>query len=454
MELIISKWSGRKRGLLDMLRKLALVTLVCFWAASCEGPAVNGLTVNQQNKIDPIIFEDKIPLHDAVKKACLISELRISGGDQVLGPRDDIKLQDNFLRSLLVHCNISEKKQNSVATNSVVIAFHVGSEADAELDAELPHYNLVASISVNARVVFQGYKSPYDNYNFRGGGFNTPEIALAINLNGLKYPKNPVKVFNNVCGGKFTAVRSDYISKIRFEFLRGLEDTIKVAPLEATGFCSLNGGVKKCPESWQLCDRQDPNSALCNPKARADELSADYGNIASRHTPLMSSVVQNWPNDNSIIHSDALPFVVTKNGTQKKIWLQSLQAGAVSNPNYDPTRDPQCSSAEELVLVQSVRAGVVSPWLDPTTRGNMQCLDEKAPLSYPGVTMDRDACSPFPGQPYPEYTKGGYCGMSLSFETIVDGGSVFAISQVSIGGTGIGLTEAVRECFSTVAVAE
>jgi hypothetical protein len=437
-----------------MLRKLALVIFMCIWVASCEGPIVNGLTVNQQNKLDSIIFQDKIPLLDAVKKACLISDLTISGDNQVLGPRNDIKIQDNFLRSLLVHCRISEKDRGAEAKNPIAVTFRVGSEADAELDAELPHYNLISSISVDGKVVFRGYKSPYDNYNFRGGDFNTPEVALAINLKGLKYPKNPVTVFNNVCGGEFTAVRSDYISEVKFEFLRGLEDTIKVAPLEANGFCSLNGGVKKCPESWQLCDRQNPNSALCNPKARAGELSADYGNIASRYSPLMSSVVQNWPNDNSIIHSDALPFAVTKNGSQKTLWLRSLQARIIVSPNYDALRDPQCNSTEELQLVQSVRAGVIAPWLDPTARGNMQCLDEKAPLSYPGVGMDMDACSPFPGQPYPSYTKGGYCGMGIEFETIVDGERVFTISEVAIGGTGIGLTKEVKECFSTVAVAE
>jgi hypothetical protein len=419
-------------------------------------PTLSGKVVypDARGKIDPSIFEDKIPLVDAVKKTCLISDFSTNGSDQVLGPQNEVKLEDNFLRSLLVHCRISKVQPSSVGVNAVVVTFRRSADTEAKFDKALPYYNLITSIDVNGQRVFQAFQPYGDDDLLSVGDINTPEAALIMSLNGLTYPKNPVTAFERACAATRVATNN-----IRGPFgvlnLKGLEDTVRVAPIETKEVCAKTSKFGKCPKDLPKCEYINDKPVRCHSEVDPNDpnggftmATSEYFSAGSSYTLEEGTFVD--PNGNGGRPFIALPLEGDKPKGEQVTWL----ASAAVNSAYDPTGDPSCSAPSQRQLVQSVRGGTIAPWLEEDYRRTIQCLDRSKPRLYASGLIDRAACSPGRHMPYPNYTKGGYCEMSVRFDTIVHGSRVFSISKASIGGGGIGMTERVIECHSSIAVAE
>jgi hypothetical protein len=438
-------------------KRFVLGIVACLSVGSCSMPPTltgNFVHPDAQGKLEPSIFEDKIPLVNAVKKACLISDFSTNGSDQVLGPGNELKLEDIFLRSLLVHCRISKVQPGSVGANAVVVTFRRGADAEVKFDQSLPYYNLITSIEVSGQRVFQAFQPYGDDSLLRLGDINTPEVALIMSLDGMTYPKNPVTAFERACA----ATR---ISTISFGGpfgvlnLKGLEDTVRVAPIETKDVCAKTGKFGKCPADLPKCEYINDEPVSCHPEVDPNDPNGGfvmspsaYFSAGSSYTLEEGTFVD--PKGNGGRPFIALPFEANKPEGGQITWLVS----AAGNSTYNPTRDPNCSEPSERKLVQSVRNSTIAPWLEQDYRQTMHCFDRSKPRLYASGFLERAACSPGRHMPYPNYSKGGYCEMSVRFDTIVHGNRVFSISKASIGGGGIGMTEQVIECHSSIAVAE
>jgi hypothetical protein len=446
------------------IQKFAFVILAYPCLTSCMPPSGYNSINMKRGKVDPGVFQDKIPLVDAVKKACLVSELTTNGSDQIIGPRSGMKLEENFLRSMLVHCRISQKTPGAPAVNTIAVTFSRGADANNIFNPLLPYYNLIAAISVNGEQVFQAFETSEKFEALRLGEINTPELAVIMSLEGVLFPKNPVTAFKRACDSNSTIRSLSGDTKLKVENLRGLEESIRVAPIETKDFCVMNGVVEKCDVNWEGCVKENGTMLLCDPSQAPVEVGAVRKQPIERYgweamSRVLNSGDLDYPFEPSSEFSKAIAFDVKIGGTTRVVWLQNSQYVHNGNSDYDPARDKNCNSPEELRLVQAVRGGTVAPWLDADSRSQIQCLDESKPLSYKGVSMNREACGgenvSFATMPYPKYSKVGYCSMSLEFETILDGSRVFSIGYAAIGGSGIGISGMPEgSCYSTISVAE
>ncbi len=437
----------------------------------------------QNGKLDSSALLDKIPLEDAVKKDCLISDITIKGNPRRESPLSEYSNKDNVLRALLTSCRIADKQIFASRKNKLIIEFYQKTDFNNENLRIVSSLNPYYKIYINNELVHDSFskseiakfneeeiaenKTPkYDPYGMNGTKINSYEVeggekvfATFINisrkLKGLNQTRNSNTAYKRFCnrGRNILGFNNTQLDYSHFDEFK---NTIKIASPANIRFCKLNqkiNGLNICQLTDNSCFKdgywsKEDRKAECDPNK--EQFYQSLSSVPILPTLLTKTTFSlGW--DGALGSYRALyPFLKKSENQKQLIWLlidfDIDNSPEEFNKKYKPELDSNCDTKEELEFINSILNNKTKTIFPDAIKSKLRCSDKKSfSHAIKGQSESLYNCGPSIGF--------GYCSFSNDFETIIQNNKIYSIGVAYASNDGIALSGRNKQCYSTITVA-